>query len=1094
LKKDAKQRVNFQITGRGRYSYQCILGGFVPTEKLKGTVDDWKVVRTYEPAPLEIDGRQVRRGFDVTEDAFKQFKNPMTQLPVGRRGMVQIDIERKNTWAGAPREQLDYLVVTEPIPAGATVVENSVRGGFERFELSPGEITFYVGNRRAIESIQYEVYGYLPGTYRTVPTIVRNAYRPEQLAVAEAKSLVVLPQDAKSADDYRLSPVELFEIGRRSFEKNDLKTAGTRLTDLLKKWKLNAETYKQTVQMLLNVHLELGPPADVVRYFEIVKEKWPQEEISFAKIMKVAAAYHEMGEYERSYLVFRATVEGSFHRETTVAGFLEAQGQFTRSVDVLSGLLRDYPPEPYVAEAAYSLAQHVFAKASEVAVEKPRPRAGSQPEGTGGNGMFDVDPFGPTPTAPPTALPAKPIDSRPEKLSRVELLRRAWAMFEGFLTAYPDDPAADQAALADAGVLLDLKAYKDAASACGSYAKRYPKSELLDAYWYVIGYSHFALGEHEAAIEMCRKVADTKRTDPASGREENCKNKWQAIYILGQVYHSLGKAVDAIREYRRVEDKFSDAKQAIEYFVRKSIELPEVATFKPGESAEVELKFRNVAACDLKVYRIDLMKFGLLKRNLAGIAEINLAGIRPLHETSIALGDGKDYRDRTRKLTLPLKEEGAYLIVCRGDDLHASGLALVTPLAVEVQSDTTTGRVRTTVKDRIVDKYLHDIHVKVIGSGNEDFVSGQTDLRGVFVADGISGAATVIAQAGPGRYAFYRAKENFVGATVVRAGGRHVSPPPSLPTGNRPSSAPVLLGDSGSAGSERIKQALDSLTEIDFTDTPLQDVIDYLKDRHKIEIQLDKAHLNDVSITASTPVTIRAKGGSLRETLRLMCRNMQPELTLMNKGSMLLITTPDIAAEELTTKVYPVADLVVLRGATEGENEVDFDALIDLITSTVKPTTWDTVGAPGSIVPFENGMSIVVSQTDDIHEEIVDALAQLRKVKSEQGGQGLLVPRKTQPNSEGEGNGAMGGAVGGRRTRSNRNNAGMGGMGGGMFGGESAANPSAPKACAPSPNADLLQGVRGLNNANQSKGSGKLREMYQKGQGGMGGVGAGAAF
>ena len=89
-----------------------------------------------------------------------------------------------------------------------------------------------------------------------------------------------------------------------------------------------------------------------------------------------------------------------------------------------------------------------------------------------------------------------------------------------------------------------------------SYAKRYPKSELLDAYWYVIGYCHFAGGEHEAAMEMCRKVAETKRIDPATGREEDCRNKWQAIYILGQVYHSLGKAADAIREYRRVEDKF----------------------------------------------------------------------------------------------------------------------------------------------------------------------------------------------------------------------------------------------------------------------------------------------------------------------------------------------------------------------------------------------------------------------------------------------------------------------------------------------------------------------------------------------------------
>ena len=72
------------------------------------------------------------------------------------------------------------------------------------------------------------------------------------------------------------------------------------------------------------------------------------------------------------------------------------------------------------------------------------------------------------------------------------------------------------------------------------------RATILDSYWYVIGYCHFALGEHEQALEMCRKVAEHKRTDKRTGREVESPNKWQAIYILGQVYHSLGKAAEAI--------------------------------------------------------------------------------------------------------------------------------------------------------------------------------------------------------------------------------------------------------------------------------------------------------------------------------------------------------------------------------------------------------------------------------------------------------------------------------------------------------------------------------------------------------------------
>ncbi|HUT13143.1 MAG TPA: alpha-2-macroglobulin family protein [Thermoguttaceae bacterium] len=721
LLQEGKQRINFQITGRGRYTYQCILGGFVRAEKLKSTTTDWEVRRTYEPAPLEVDGREIPRGFGVLTGSYSTFKNPLTQLPVGRRGLVELYVRREVS-SNTPEQHLEYLVITEPIPSGTTVIEKSVTGSFERFEISPGAITFFIGSRLAIGTIRYELYGYLPGQYRAGPTVIRNAHRPEQLVVSQPQSLAVLPPGTQSTDKYRMTPQELYELGVIYFGKKDktsLEVATGHLTELVTKWNLREDCYKSSVGMLLDAHLELGPAGQVVRYFEIIKEKWPAEEIPFDKILKVGRAYHDMGEYERSYLVFRATVEGSFMRESGVAGFLQAQGEFLRSVDVMGRLLREYPPEGYIASATYALSQRVYAKAPEAAEDE---------------------------------------ELRRRKVNRVDLVQRAWEMLENFLTAYPEDPAADQAAFSTANALLELKAYDQAVAACGRYAKRYPDSDLLDSYWYMIGYCHFATGEHNAALEMCRKVAEAMRIDKTTGREVEARNKWRAVYILGQVHHSLGAAAEAIAEYRRVEDRFPDARQSIDYFTRKAIELPEVSTVAPGEKAEVELEFRNIAACDAKVYRIDLMKFSLLKQNLGGITQINLAGIRPYHEATVELGDGKDYRDRTHVLPLPLKEEGAYLVVCRGDNLHASGLVLVTPLEVEVQEDVISGRVRTTVKDQTDDGYVSDVHVKVIGSHNNEFVSGETDLRGVFVADGIQGTSTVIAQTEGSRYAFFRGK------------------------------------------------------------------------------------------------------------------------------------------------------------------------------------------------------------------------------------------------------------------------------------------------------------------------------------------------
>jgi alpha-2-macroglobulin len=135
----------------------------------------------------------------------------------------------------------------------------------------------------------------------------------------------------------------------------------------------------------------------------------------------------------------------------------------------------------------------------------------------------------------------------------VDLQHRSWQMLEHLLSTYPEDPAADQAAFAAASALLELGDHQAAAQACQRYARRYPNSSLLDSYWYIIGYSRYAAGDPQPAIEMCRKVAEFTPLDKKTGRVTESANKWPAVYILGQIYHSLGRPAEAIQEYRRVE-------------------------------------------------------------------------------------------------------------------------------------------------------------------------------------------------------------------------------------------------------------------------------------------------------------------------------------------------------------------------------------------------------------------------------------------------------------------------------------------------------------------------------------------------------------
>ncbi len=63
-----------------------------------------------------------------------------------------------------------------------------------------------------------------------------------------------------------------------------------------------------------------------------------------------------------------------------------------------------------------------------------------------------------------------------------------------------------------------------------------------------------------------------------------------------------------------------------------------------------------------------------------------------------------------------------------------------------------------------------------------------------------------------------------------------------------------------------------------------------------------------------------------------------------------------------------------------GGAQADFDSLIELITTTVKPTTWDEVGGPGSVSEFRNGV-------------YVDAGGVLRRVLAPEQAKGLAVAR-----------------------------------------------------------------------------------------------------
>jgi uncharacterized membrane protein YgcG len=121
--------------------------------------------------------------------------------------------------------------------------------------------------------------------------------------------------------------------------------------------------------------------------------------------------------------------------------------------------------------------------------------------------------------------------------------------------------------------------------------------------------------------------------------------------------------------------------------------------------------------------------------------------------------------------------------------------------------------------------------------------------------------------------------------------------------------ASVDLAKQGSK-EEKVYKALNEDTTLEFVDTPLKDVIAFIADQHDITIVLTKK-IEDAGVQPDQPVTRNLKQISLRSALRLLLGDLN--LTYMVKDEVLKITTIEDAQspENMSTKVYPVGDLVV---------------------------------------------------------------------------------------------------------------------------------------------------------------------------------------
>jgi hypothetical protein len=184
-----------------------------------------------------------------------------------------------------------------------------------------------------------------------------------------------------------------------------------------------------------------------------------------------------------------------------------------------------------------------------------------------------------------------------------------------------------------------------------------------------------------------------------------------------------------------------------------------------------------------------------------------------------------------------------------------------------------------------------------------------------------------------------------------------------------------------SPGNATVRTRLNLPLTAKHIDVPLPDVLDHIAAELKLPIVIDVKALDDFGIDTSAPVTANFNAVPLQIALRRMLHEL--ELTFTVRDEVLMVTTPEQAERQLQFALYPVRDLVSY-GEVDDPDTYDWDSLIQIIESTVAPDTWSTVGGPGDIQVLMPTATLVIPQTEDVHEQITGLLGKLRTAKKEE--------------------------------------------------------------------------------------------------------------
>jgi hypothetical protein len=184
--------------------------------------------------------------------------------------------------------------------------------------------------------------------------------------------------------------------------------------------------------------------------------------------------------------------------------------------------------------------------------------------------------------------------------------------------------------------------------------------------------------------------------------------------------------------------------------------------------------------------------------------------------------------------------------------------------------------------------------------------------------------------------------------------------------------------DEASTPEAKILAALEKRLDVEFHDTPLNAIVEFLRDKLQINISLNEAALAEEGVDPETRINLRARNIRPSSLLHFILRPRQLEWFV--EDEVLEITTRVDADTRQTTKVYDVSGLIADQ--RRGEEIVDgLEYLGALIYEHTNGAFWQDVdGEGGVITPHQQGEKtvLVIRHSPQVQRQIASLLSALR--------------------------------------------------------------------------------------------------------------------